>query len=158
MIGFCQALIWSSRSAGAIEHLRDTSFLVSLYISDRHSSEAQRLIALQPVLWLTPLHRAEWAHAVEQHVFRRQLLDSEARRASADFEGDRAAGLWAEVDLPQRAFEVCSELGRRHGARLGNRTLDSLHVACALELRAERFWTFDQRQRKLAAAEGLKTV
>jgi hypothetical protein len=31
----------------------------------------------------------------------------------------------------------------------GVRTLDSLqHVACALELKAERFWTFDDRQLK----------
>jgi predicted nucleic acid-binding protein len=37
------------------------------------------------------------------------------------------------------------------------RTLDSLHVASALLLKAERFWTFDERQAKLAKAEGLKT-
>ena len=35
-------------------------------------------------------------------------------------------------------------------------TLDTLHVACALELGAERFWTFDARQAKLARAVGLK--
>jgi len=37
-----------------------------------------------------------------------------------------------------------------------NFDLDSLHVACALELKADRFWTFDERQAKLAKAEGLK--
>jgi predicted nucleic acid-binding protein len=37
------------------------------------------------------------------------------------------------------------------------RTLDSLHVACALELKAERFWTFDERQARLAEAVGLDT-
>jgi predicted nucleic acid-binding protein len=135
----------------------DTSFLVSLYISDQHSSEAQLLIATRPALWLTPLHRAEWAHAVEQHVFRSRLSVSEAQRVYADFEGDRVAGLWLEVDLPERTFDVCADLARHHGARLGNRTLDSLHVACALELSAERFWTFDERQRRLAQAEGLRT-
>jgi predicted nucleic acid-binding protein len=36
-------------------------------------------------------------------------------------------------------------------------TLDTLHVASALELGAERFWTFDERQAKLARAVGLKT-
>jgi len=35
-------------------------------------------------------------------------------------------------------------------------TLDTLHVASALELGAERFWTFDERQAKLARAVGLK--
>jgi predicted nucleic acid-binding protein len=38
------------------------------------------------------------------------------------------------------------------------RTLDSLHVACALELKAERFWTFDDRQVRLAEAVGLDTT
>jgi predicted nucleic acid-binding protein len=74
----------------------------------------------------------------------------------ADFEEDRAAGLWVTIALPDSAFDLCAELARRHGSKLGIRTLDSLHVACALELKAERFWTFDDRQANLAKAEGLK--
>jgi predicted nucleic acid-binding protein len=136
----------------------DTSFVVSLYIPDNHSLEAQRQVLSQPVFFLTPLHRAEWAHAVEQHVFRRVMPRTEADRLNQKFEEHRLSGMWSEVGLPERAFEVCVELARRHGARMGSRTLDSLHVACALELKAERFWTFDERQRKLAAAEGLKTM
>ncbi len=92
-----------------------------------------------------------------QHVFRRAISDREAQKFRSHFEGDREAGLWLEVDLPETAFETSIELARRHGARLGIRTLDSLHVASALELRTERFWTFDERQAALARAEGLKT-
>lgn len=136
----------------------DTSFLVSLYITDSHSSSAQEMLASGPQLALTPLHRAEWVHAVEQHVFRRELSLREARQVYTEFEGDQAAGLWPSTDLPPSAFELCLELARRHGARLGIRTLDSLHVATAIELRANQFWTFDQRQSKLAAAEGLKVA
>lgn len=62
----------------------------------------------------------------------------------------------AETPLPDRALEVCAELALRHAARLGVRTLDTLHVASALELKAEFFWTFDTRQEKLALAAGLK--
>jgi predicted nucleic acid-binding protein len=50
-----------------------------------------------------------------------------------------------------------ADLARRYGPKLGMRTLDTLRVACALELKAERFWTFDERQAKLAKAGGLKT-
>ena len=39
--------------------------------------------------------------------------------------------------------------------RLGTRTLDVLHVVSALALQADTFYTFDTRQAKLAAAEGL---
>jgi predicted nucleic acid-binding protein len=63
--------------------------------------------------------------------------------------------------MPEHAFEVCADLARRHGPKWGLRTLDSLHVACALELKAERFWTLDERQAKLAkggrAEDGLRS-
>jgi predicted nucleic acid-binding protein len=82
----------------------------------------------------------------------------DAARLDRTFEDDIAAGIWQKEPLPERAFDVCADLARRHGPKLGVRTLDSLPVACALELKAERFWTFDDRQAKLARAEGLKTL
>jgi predicted nucleic acid-binding protein len=60
------------------------------------------------------------------------------------------------VSMPESVFDVCADLARRHVPRLGLRTLDSLHVACALQLKAEQFWTFDERQAKLAKAVGFK--
>lgn len=133
----------------------DTSFFVSLYLPDRHSSEAQRRIAQHGALWLTPLHRAEWAHAVAQNVFRRKVSAREAQQVYRNFERDRRTGLWIEMDIPEAAFETCITLAHRHVARLGTRTLDSLHVAIAVELKADTFWSFDDRQTALAEAEGL---
>ncbi|MGB8260876.1 MAG: hypothetical protein WCE75_11020 [Terracidiphilus sp.] len=40
---------------------------------------------------------------------------------------------------------------------MGVRTLGSLHVACTLEPGAERFWTVDEWQARLAEAAGLDT-
>lgn len=77
-------------------------------------------------------------------------------RAHKTLEQDRAAGLWLEAEIPEDAFDVCADLARRYGARLGVGTLDSLHVACALQLKAEQFWTFDERQTKLAKAVGFE--
>ena len=132
----------------------DTSLIVSLYVRDSHSAEAVRGMASKPVVWLTPLHRAEFAYAVEQHIFRRQLSLHESERVWADFDADRAAGIWAEVGFPDLAFEVCAQLARRQAGRLGVRTLDTLHVACAFELKATQFWTFDKAQARLAQAGG----
>ena len=40
--------------------------------------------------------------------------------------------------------------------REGQRTIDLLHVAIALEAKATTFLSFDNRQRKLAKAAGLE--
>lgn len=136
----------------------DTSFLVSLYLSDRHSLEARPRIMSAPPLWFTPLHNSEWAHVVGQHIFRGELSPSEAHRMNTRMEEHVLAGRWISVPLPESGFELCADLARRFGPKLGMKTLDTLHVACALELKAERFWTFDERQAKLAKAAGLKIV
>lgn len=135
----------------------DTSFLASLYAIEVHSSEARRRVAQKLVVWVTPINSAEVVHAFCGQVFRSKVSDVEARLALAQFAKDCAQGVWTLVDLPDRAWEICIELGRRHGSTLGVRTLDSLHVACALELRADKFWTFDERQAKLAQVVGLDT-
>ena len=134
----------------------DSSFFVSLYLRDAHFAEARRRIGTQHRIWLTPLHRVEWSHAVAQHVFRRVVSGEDAARVSYDFEADRARGLWVEVEMPARAFDIAVGFAKKHVEQLGGRTLDSLHVASALELAADEFWTFDDRQAKLARAVGLK--
>lgn len=134
----------------------DSSFIVSLYLTDQHSLEARVRVCEASSLWLTPLHRAEWAHAVAQNIFRKALKLDEAPQMQGQLEHDKAAGLWTEIAMPETAYDLCADLGRRYGSKIPIRTLDSLHVACALELKAERFWTFDERQAKLAKAVGLK--
>lgn len=132
----------------------DSSFLVSLYVTDVHSAEARRRVQEAPAYGLTPLHFAEWAHALAQHECRGNLSSEKARQMLAEFAFDQTEGLWVEVLMPENAFRLCADLA---SPKLGVRTLDSLHVACALELKATRFWTFDERQAKLAKAQGLKT-
>ena len=136
----------------------DSSFVVSVYVAGQHSSNADVLLRARPQVYLTPLTLAEWAHALAGQVFRGQMSTSDAQKITLAFEEDLDYGLWLASEMPEHAFELCAELGRRHGPKLGVRTLDSLHVASALELKAERFWTFDERQAKLAKAEGLKTT
>jgi predicted nucleic acid-binding protein len=135
----------------------DTTFVVSLYATDAHSAEARRRMVAPPPVWFTPLHQAECAHAIAQHVFHGKISSAGAQELNRHLKEDRAAGLWVEVELPEGVFDVCADLARRYAPRLGVHTLDSLHVACALELKAEQFWTFDERQAKLAKAVGLKS-
>jgi predicted nucleic acid-binding protein len=60
--------------------------------------------------------------------------------------------------VPERTFDTCIAVARSRVSKLGVSTLDTLHVALALELKAAHFWTFDHRQARLAEAEGLKAL
>ena len=114
-------------------------------------------MAGNPSVWLTEFNRAELANAIFRQVFLKRLTSADAAQVWIDFKRDCADGVWTGVEFPHHAWDVCADLARRHGPTLGVRTLDSLHVACALELKAQRFWTFDDRQAQLAEAVGLDT-
>ncbi|MGC9222688.1 MAG: type II toxin-antitoxin system VapC family toxin [Terracidiphilus sp.] len=136
----------------------DTSFLTAVYLRDTHSREAYRRMADDPNLAITPFSRAELANAFYRQVFLKRATTLDVRLAWENFESDCHAGLLRVVELPESAWSATVDLARRYGPALGVRTLDSLHVACAIELRAERFWTFDERQKKLAETVGLDTT
>jgi predicted nucleic acid-binding protein len=133
----------------------DSSVFVSLYLPDVHSAMARGRTTGSTRLWFSPLHAAEFFHAVAQQVFYGKISHTDADKVFDDLRRDRLAGLWLETAVPDNAFEICGDLGRRYGPKLGVRTLDNLHVACALELKTKRFLTFNDRQRKLAKAVGL---
>ena len=136
----------------------DTSFLASLYMLDAHSREAYRRMSVHPSVPISPFSRAELANAVYRQVFLHRILEMDAKRAWDNFEFDCSSGLLQRAGFPEAAWNANVDLARRFTSTLGVRTLDSLHVACAIELRAMKFWTFDERQAKLAEAAGLDTT
>lgn len=134
----------------------DTSLLVALYILGQHTAEVSRRMELLPEMLITPFHRCEFVHAVQGLVFRRSIRAEEARLVLEAFEQENERGPWVAAAFPEATFDTCISLAHRFTAKLGCRTLDALHVAAALELGAEEFWTFDERQKQLAAAVGLR--
>lgn len=135
----------------------DTSFLVSLYVQDANSAKAAAAVeaGTSPLL-LTPLAGHELRNAIRLCVFRRQITATQREAALHDMEGDIAAGVLhvAPLDWP-KALKQAESLGRQHTEALGARGMDVLHVASAMALRAKRFVTFDERQRRLAELAGL---
>lgn len=133
----------------------DSSFLVSTYITDAQSAQADQRLSLGFRIPVTPFNRAEIANALYQQAFLHRLDKVAIQKVWSEFQRDCLTRLLTTVEFPHSAWETCADLARRYGATLGVGTLDSLHVACALELKADRFWTFDDRQARLAEAVGL---
>jgi len=134
----------------------DTSFLASLYVLDRSSAlAAARMKRTKLPLLITPFGELELTNAVALRLFRKELSASQVKAAHALIRKDLEDGVLMVNALPASAFERAKQIARRQTPRLGTRTLDVLHVASALALQSDTFHTFDTRQAKLAAAEGL---
>lgn len=144
---------------------QDISFLCALYREQDNSRPADAFRAGMAVpLLVTPLLEFEFRQAARLQVWlhgqdkRKGYGPPEADLMLADWETDIAAGriqiVPADADAVLRQAE---HLSRGHTAKLGNRTLDILHIATAVHLQVEQFLTFDARQRQLARAAGLKT-
>lgn len=137
----------------------DTSFLVSVYTPDANSPEAASIIKSAPLpILLTPFLEFELMNAFHLRLFRREIDLAQAREASAVFRADIEAGVLAPLEMPADAFVQARKLTIRFTSRLGTRSLDVLHVGCAVALGAELFQTFDKGQWKLAKAAGLKAL
>lgn len=134
----------------------DTSFLASLYVLDDNSAlAAARMKRAKLPLLITAFGELELTNAVALRLFRKELSASQVKAAHALIRKDLEDGILMVSGLPASVFERAKQMARRQTARLGTRTLDVLHVASALVLQADTFYTFDTRQAKLAGAEGL---
>lgn len=137
----------------------DSGFLVSLYASDANSALATSLIVSpKPLFLLTPLVELEFANALHLLVFRKLLTRAESRAIFDQFALDRRAGAFRTMQLTSEAWDKAVELSEAHSAAMGTRTLDVLHVAAALLLKPDVFFTFDKRQAQLAKAVRLKVA
>ncbi len=135
----------------------DTSFLLSLLGTDSHSAEAGVVVRrFSRPLTLCSINDLELLNAAFMAEFQGFKESGSSAVVEAALEAERRAGRLVYPPFsPARALARATELSRRHALAHGHRTYDVLLVAAALELGATDFLTFDERQAKLAEAEGL---
>ena len=135
----------------------DSSVLVAFYLNEPHSPVARLALSSIRQVPYTPLHHLEVPNALRVWVGRGRLTVAESSKLLSHLEGDVSAGRLLQVPIDLYAvFSAAEALSARHASRLLSRSLDTLHVAAALELGCKRFVTFDARQTRLAEAAGLK--
>ena len=140
-----------------VDAYADSSFLLSLLRVDSNHEAAMRYMAeCGETLAFNPLHRVELRNALRNAQAFGQITENERRLAFRQIEQDLQAGLliytrvsWTDV------FRLADELSNKHSGKEGQRTIDLLHVALAVECGAKIFLSFDRRQRNLAKAANL---
>jgi len=135
----------------------DTGFVVSLYKTETTSARAAAVMGeLTPPVWMSPLGELEMRNAFHLAVFRGELALEAAALKRRLFLEDEANGIFVVLPVPAPAlYSKAADLAEQYSAPLGSRSLDLMHVAAALLLGAGTFLSFDDRQRKVATAEGL---
>ena len=140
-----------------VDAYADSSFLLSLLRVDSNHEAAMRYMAQRgETLAFNLLHRVELRNALRNAQNFGQITKNERRLAFRQIEQDLQAGLliYARVSWTV-VFRLADELSDKHSGKEGQRTIDLLHVALALECGAKTFLSFDRRQRNLAKAANL---
>ena len=136
----------------------DTSVIVKLYIKEEYSRDTSSwLKENNEALPLTSFHELELINAIHSKQFRAEITLDETRLVMSRFEEHEKSGIYYRPQLDWAAvFIHAIDLSKKHSSSIGSRSLDILHVASALSIKADRFLTLDDRQTKLAALAGLK--
>ena len=137
----------------------DTSALVKLYVLEAGSEFVQSCLSEQDdPLPIWELQEAELANALHLKVFRNEWTEAEAELQIEHFHSRKQRGLYVFPEIDR--VELIREFHRLslETPRTGCRTMDILHVACALQIPSCRFLTFDGRQGKLARMAGLEMI
>ena len=142
----------------------DTSFLCALYREQDNSPDADRLMRQKagPVQ-VSSLVLFEFRQSTRFQAFRfskdrtQGFPKQEAQRTLDILQANIAAGgiVISPVEW-QDVHSIAEKLSAQHTITGGHRTLDVLHIATALHLKAKEFLTFDGNQAELAKAVGLK--
>ncbi len=138
----------------------DSGFLVSLYLEEITSSVAtQTVTSLQEPISITWLTSLEFENALLRAVFTRRITAQDAAAAKARFEANIRSGAYRDEGIDCRTMSIeASRLAGQFTPTIGTRTLDLLHVAAASLLSCNCFLTFDDRQRRAAAALGMEVL
>jgi predicted nucleic acid-binding protein len=148
----------------------DANFLAKFYLAYDESAEVQTMVAGPDAraLWpfpLTTLLRLELVNSIRRFAFESRrggqwrVTPENCSIALARFEEDVAASdMFRVVDLTlENIADEFESLSARFTVGEGYRTYDLLHVASALRLECDTFWSYDRKALQLAKAIGLKT-
>ena len=140
----------------------DTTFFIGLYVAiDTHSLAALtewKRLDCAPLLF-PPLHRLEVRNAIRQFEFTAKFKASKVKEVLRCLDEDLKDGTLVHSGFDwTNTLRHAERVGEIHTHHTGVRAMDLFHVAAALELKADLFLTFDERQFATARATGLKAI
>ncbi len=134
----------------------DTSALLKLYIREQGSEVVQARVASQDLpLPIWEIQEAELINALRLKAFWQEITPAQAETQIGFFHDRRRRGLYLFPEIQRSSLMNTFRRLSMETPQCGCRTMDIFHVACAVEIAATEFLSFDQRQNALATFAGL---
>ncbi len=134
----------------------DTSALLKLYFLEDESELVQQYVMQQSdPLPIWELQQFEILNAFRLKVFWGEMTGSDAEKLVEMFDRRMSNGQYYCPEIDRSELMLTFRSLTKRTPDTGCRTMDILHVACALQLAPELFISFDDRQRNLAKGAGL---
>lgn len=137
----------------------DSGALIKLYVVEPGSDFVAEAIQAAQILPVNSLQETEVCNALLAAKGRGELTESACQQALDHLSHDIAAEVFRRVvpDWPV-IWNLAQTLARDHTSVILCRTLDILHVALALRLKADALASGDKRQIALCRAVGLDVI
>jgi predicted nucleic acid-binding protein len=135
----------------------DTGVIVKLYIKEAFSQDVSNWIrANNEAIPLTLFHDLEFNNAIQFKRFRSEITSEEANSIASKREEHEKKGRYYRPSMNWTdMFQCAIDLSQKHTRAIGSRSLDIIHIASALTMKADRFLTLDEKQMQLAHLVGL---
>jgi hypothetical protein len=137
----------------------DSSFLLALLLPGDffHCHATPLATHFTESIPYTLLAELEVANTIRRLAREGRITQAVHDSAFRQIDADLSDGILVRRDIPQSEhFRKARELSKRHTPEIAARSLDILQTAAALLLTADSLHSFDDHQRKLAKACGLK--
>ncbi len=136
----------------------ESSFLVSLIMHDSNTEQAVLLAeGLTSPLAFNSLLKLEVLNAIQLKIVGGKFDEPKAAQCEEKITELLERGMWRSTEpVWEKVIQRSIGFSRAHTSSKKTRSFDILHVAVAVELGSTEFWTFDKRQRALAAEVGLR--
>jgi predicted nucleic acid-binding protein len=139
----------------------DSSFLIALFVvlDEFHGQAVKAARKFAEAIPYPLLAELELTNGIRRVEASGRISRTEHDRVFRHIAADEMSGILARPGLNQGThYAKARKLSKRHTCSMSCRSLDTLHVAAALILGSKFFASFDERQRKLAAVEGMTLI
>ena len=135
----------------------DTSVIVKLYIKEEYSLEVSHWIRKNnEAIPLTRFHELEFTNAVYLKQLRTEMTKEQVLFVLSKFDEHQRRGVYYRPQINWvDTINLALDLSQSHTKTAGSRSLDIIHVASALAIKANRFLSLDKKQSALADLAGL---